>query len=237
MVRNSLLIISDNDLRMQLLEIWLSDAFEVSFCDKLENAELEILSRKPDLLLLETSIQTTLTFSFCESLKTHPDLKDLPVIFLSGKESSNLPMKIRGLSLADDFMSLPMDGEELKLRVQAVAKRSIPKKPEEAKVNFKINFDNQSVIARCLDGHMREVQLTPAEFKILGALREHLGNIVTRETLTDAIGSRTLINSRTLDTHICSIRKKLAGTRMRLTSVFKKGYQLELLALKSEKAA
>ncbi len=73
---------------------------------------------EPDLILLDVDMPERDGFSVCAELKSHPETKDIPIIFLSGAASTS--DKIRGLDLgAVDYVAKPFDAAELRARVRA----------------------------------------------------------------------------------------------------------------------
>jgi len=72
----------------------------------------------PDLILLDVDMPDRDGFSVCAELKSHPETRDVPIIFLSGAASTS--DKIRGLDLgAVDYIAKPFDAAEFRARVQA----------------------------------------------------------------------------------------------------------------------
>jgi two-component system phosphate regulon response regulator PhoB len=73
-----------------------------------------------------------------------------------------------------------------------------------------------------------EIDLSPLEFDLLNALAQRRGGLVSRtELLKEVWGYRSIVESRTVDTHIAKLRAKIdGGERSRIVTVRKKGYRL-----------
>jgi DNA-binding response OmpR family regulator len=119
--------------------------------------------------------------------------------------------KVLGLKLgADDYVTKPFSFMELRARVDAVLRRASPARGlrnggTHEFGSFKIDLDHH--IAH-KDGV--ELSLTPREFRLLGHFIEHRGEVVTREQLLDHVwGYDTIPFTRTVDTHIAKLRKKI----------------------------
>lgn len=152
----------------------------------------------------------------------------IPVLMLTNRnEEVDI---VQALSLgADDFMSKPIRVNELMARVNALLRRTYQTqdKPELVfgKYRFipltqKIEFDNQSIVIKT------------KEFELAILLFRNVGRLLSRQYLKEQVWGikSTELNSRSLDTHISSIRNKLslsASNGYRLISVYGFGYRLE----------
>ncbi len=153
-----------------------------------------------------------------------------PILFLVGGDG---PARIRGLEAgADECMSKPVDIQELVANIRAMLRR--PERPGglpgDNKGPIVINnlvIDKDNFQAR-LD--KQTLELTSKEFKLLLILAENRGRIVSRQTLLDQVwGDDTLETDRTIDVHICRLRKKIepgSAWPTRLVSVRGFGYKL-----------
>lgn len=137
----------------------------------------------------------------------------VPVIMLTamGDEQD----RIRGLEAgADDYVAKPFAARELLLRIRAVLKRAAMDDPGDDdggnRVAGPIEVQLDSQQARIGDVPLN---LTNTELRILAALVEKAGAVVTRQHLSRyAIGRELMPEDRTLDTHVSNLRRKLAAT-------------------------
>src|SRR5438046_7152487 len=128
-----------------------------------------------------------------------------PIILLTAKAQES--DKILGLAMgADDYVTKPFSPRELRARVKAALRRAAGEMPEiyrfgDAEVDF----------TRCeLRRGGRAVEMTPIEFKLLGALIRHRGQTLSRNKLLDQVwGRETFVTDRVVDTHMTNLRKKI----------------------------
>lgn len=144
-----------------------------------------------------------------------------PVIFLTAK--ANISDRVHGLNLgADDYVVKPFDTLELIARVDAVLRRTMKGTHTFTMDNTTVNLNSRKVT---IGGKV--VDLTPQEFDLLEVLIRNRNIALSRERLLElAWGYDYLGDSRTVDTHIQKLRKKL-GWENHITTVYKLGYRLE----------
>jgi len=155
---------------------------------------------------------------------------DLPVIFVTGRDSTQDIVAMLDAG-ADDYMTKPVNLEEMLARITALVRRS--RLPE--KVSNSIIIEPYSLDFNChrITKSGIEVSLTPKEFELAGYLLQNIGELLSRSRLLEEIwGYGPEIHTRTIDIHISRIRKKLELTEehgWKLTSIYHKGYRLERL--------
>ncbi len=155
-----------------------------------------------------------------------------PVVVLTarGQESD----KVTGLGLgADDYVTKPFSVRELLARIDAVLRRASGRieSPIPARLSFgdvEIDFERR-VVTR----GGRPVALSYKEFEILRLFVRRQGQIISRDELLDQVwgySEDAIPNTRTVDTHIAKLRKKLEGDTARgryIQTVHKVGYRFE----------
>jgi two-component system phosphate regulon response regulator PhoB len=131
-----------------------------------------------------------------------------------------------GLELgADDYISKPFSPREVVLRVKAVLRRLQPEEPSGDKLE--IGGIQLDIAAHQLRVRGKEVALTATELRLLRLLMERAGRVQTRGTLlSDVWGYAEDIDSRTVDTHIRRLRRKLGTEADRIETVIGVGYRL-----------
>jgi DNA-binding response OmpR family regulator len=180
----------------------------------------------PDIMILDVMLPRMTGLEVCKILRGEDSR--LPIIMLTarGQEID----KVLGLKLgADDYVTKPFSFMELMARVEAVLRRVQPEKSGHASTH---QIGNITVdLARheaCRNGE--PLELTSREFRILGFFLEHHGEVVTREALLDAVwGYDTIPFTRTVDTHIAKLRKKIEddpSDPQHLITVHRLGYKL-----------
>jgi two-component system, OmpR family, response regulator RegX3 len=153
---------------------------------------------------------------------------DLPVIFITGHDSSEDIVAMLDAG-ADDYMTKPVNIEEMLARVKALTRRTITEKATQMDINigpFFIDYSSRRITS---DG--KEISLTPKEFKLASYLLGDIGKISSRkELLKDIWGYGYGVQTRTIDIHISRIRNKLSlipENGWRLTSIYNEGYRLD----------
>ena len=173
--------------------------------DGLEGTELALRER-PDLILLDLMLPGRDGYAVFRELRRDPRTAHTPVIMLTAKAQTE--DRIQGLEAgADDYLTKPFSPKELMLRVQAILKRS---DGPPGVVDFSygpFRFDKNS-LKFYLDNEPTE--LTSTEFKLLLFLSERPGKAQCRNDLLRTVwGYSDATHSRTLDTHMKRLRKKL----------------------------
>ena len=167
----------------------------------------EIMEHKiPQLILLDIMLPDEDGISVLTKLKKNPEWKKVPVILVTAKTSEM--DKVKGLDTgADDYISKPFGVLELISRVKAVLRRSDSAGDDTVITNGSIELNVEKHVVS-YDGN--NIELTYKEFVLLRVLMKNAGNVMTREILMDRVwGTSYEGESRTLDMHIKTLRKKL----------------------------
>ncbi|MCR8844452.1 response regulator transcription factor [Paenibacillus sp. SC116] len=181
-------------------------------------AAFELLQReKFDLILLDVMIPKLDGFELMERIRPYR----IPVIFLTAKNS--VYDKVDGLKLgADDYMVKPFEAIELLARIETVLRRY---GKEERVMGFQtllIDLDKREVTKQ---GNV--VELTPKEYDLIVVLLKNKNIALSREQFIDKVwGPDYYGETRTVDMHIKSLRKKLE-LQDHIKTVYKLGYRLE----------
>src|SRR6184192_751893 len=223
-----ILVIEDNpDLAYGLRNNLEIEGYEVEVAKDGVKGLARARAARPDLVVLDLMLPGMDGFRVLRALRQ--DGQGMPVLILTarGEEAD----KVRGLRLgADDYVTKPFGVLELLARVEALLRRTAPSgggaAPPERFGAIEIIPASRTVLR---DGH--PVGLTPKEFDLLLALLQRRGAVATRmELLTEVWGYSAAVLSRTVDTHVAELRRKLeadpAAPRHILT-VRKAGYRLE----------
>ncbi len=228
------LVIEDNtDLAYGLQNNLEIDGYEVRVAEDGETGLKRARSWDPDLIILDLMLPDLNGYRVLERLRKEG--KRTPVLILTarGEESD----KVLGFRLgADDYVTKPFGVMELLARVEAILRRTQPGDDgevqgdtEEGLVTFgKVTLDPKARSALRDD---QEISLTPKEYDLLLALIRRNGGVASRlDLLSEVWGHRAAVVSRTVDTHISELRRKLeeepAEPRHILT-VHKAGYRFQ----------
>ena len=187
----------------------------------------------PDLIILDLMLPGLDGYRVLRALRA--DGLDTPVLILSarGEETD----KVLGFRLgADDYVTKPFGLLELLARVDAIRRRirlgahGAAKRPVAHVVEFgDVRVDPST---RSVERAGEPVQLRPKEFDLLLALARHDGEVVSRIDLLEEVwGYDSEVVSRTVDTHVRQLRRKLEqdpDAPKHILTVRKTGYRLKL---------
>jgi len=204
---NRVLVVEDDEaMAVALRDGFVYEGYEVSVARDGETGLRMARENPPDLMILDVMLPKMTGLEICKVLRGEGS--DLPIIMLTarGQEID----KVLGLKLgADDYVTKPFSFMELMARVEAVLRRARPgggfQRPVHTFGDVTVDFDRHAATrgGETLD-------LSPREFRLLGYLVEHHGEVVSREELLDAVwGYDTIPFTRTVDTHVAKLRKKI----------------------------
>jgi two-component system alkaline phosphatase synthesis response regulator PhoP len=163
----------------------------------------------------------------CRAMKADRKTARIPVIMLTAKSQES--DKVVGLELgADDYITKPFSPKELIARVRAVLRRSKESVslPEVfTSGDLEVDFSKIAVNVR-----KRPVELTAKEFELLKELVKCRGRVLSRDHLLNTIwglDQSLEIQTRTVDVHVRTLRKKLKGVARKIVTVKGYGYRFE----------
>lgn len=162
---------------------------------------------KPDLIILDIMLPGESGFDVCRKIKNNVDLKHIPIIILSAK-NSEIDV-VLGLELgADDYVAKPFSPKVLISRIKAILRRG--KEPEKREQTLSFGEFTLDIDRYLLKRNDDTITLTLSEFGILRRLLTNRGKVLTRNQLLDDLhNDDALIVDRNIDVHIASLRKKL----------------------------
>jgi DNA-binding response OmpR family regulator len=225
-MKTKIAVIEDNQMNIDLIRYQLEvEGFEM-LCEKTGKKGMEMIkNQEPDLVILDVGLPDINGFELCENLRSDEKTKNYPIIMLTARvEDSD---RIEGLKLgADDYINKPYNAEELILRIRNLLKRTEKYK----KIGSILKLKDMSI-----DFKKREVQinkqiigLTFSEYQILTILVGNLGNIVHKKEINKKIFNISEdVDSRTVDTHIHSLRKKINSSGCLINTIRSVGFMLE----------
>lgn len=205
-----ILFVEDEQALLDTVERFFTrERFDVYTARSLSEA-MEVYSRfTPDVVVLDVMLNegpepTHDGFDVCRALREAD--YDGPVIFVTARTSET--DKLTGFDLgADDYVTKPFSLLELKARVQAVLRRSGGSRSLYRFGDVEVDLDNY--VIRHHPGEEEE-RLSNREQELLRYLIEHRGKVLPRgELLTGIWRYSPNVTTRTVDTHILNVRKKL----------------------------
>lgn len=193
------------------------------------NEALEKAGREhPDLILLDVMLPEVDGLEVCKQIKKDPATRSVPVIMLTARSQET--DKVIGLELgADDYVTKPFGVRELLARVKALLRRTHEAEAPGAEVVHigDIVIDNSRIEVSV---NKKPINLTAKEFELLKTLAKARGRVLSRDYLLDTIWGydrAAEIQTRTVDVHIRTLRKKLKSAAKHIVTVKQYGYRFE----------
>lgn len=215
----NILIVEDDENISKLIKTTLSmesKKYKYKACYDGKTAKDEITAGGYDLILLDVMLPGMDGFSLMEYIQP----TKIPVIFITAKQ--DVSDRVKGLKLgAEDYILKPFDSMELLARIEVVLRRFHDEDDIIWFGDIKIDIKKHSVTA-----NDKNVPLTPKEFEVLVFFMRHQDVIVRKERLMSSVwGFDFMGETRTVDTHVQQVRKKLKLQKYLIT-VPKVGYCL-----------
>lgn len=220
MAKRILIVDDEETLREGLLTYLELEGYEA---DAAADAS-EALKKKPenyDLLLLDIMMDGMSGIELADLLKRNPQTADIPIIFLTAKDSDD--DMVLGLRLgADDYICKPYSVKNVIARIEAVLRRTQGKPTTETAAESGIKCDRPTLTCS-VDGD--RIKLPKKEFEILALLLENPGRIFSREELVNKIWpENVIVVDRSVDVHIARIRSKIGAYGKKIVSRSGYGY-------------
>jgi len=220
-----ILLVDDEASIVQLAKLYLErDGFRTqSVGDGLQALE-QARAARPDLVVLDIMLPGVDGLEVCRRLRAEKN--QVPILMLTARDEDI--DKILGLELgADDYMTKPFNPRELVARVKAILRRSERTAAESSEAAIHLGdlvIDPARHEVTC-KGEVLE--LRTQEFEVLLVLIKHRSLVLSREQLLNlAWGYDFYGQTRTVDVHIAQLRRKLAGSSVRIETVTGIGYKL-----------
>lgn len=207
--KNRILVVDDEQDLCEILKFNLeTEGYYVETANSAEEA-LERGVADFDLILLDVMMGAMSGFAMAKKLKSDTQTEQIPVIFLTARDTEN--DTVTGFNLgADDYISKPFSIREVMVRVRAVLRRT-NEQGGHAKSNIlnyqglELNLDKKLV---SIDGE--DIPFTKTEFEILQLLLDERGRVFSRQELIERIWPKdVLVLDRTVDVNITRLRKKI----------------------------
>lgn len=187
-----------------------------------------------DLILLDVMMGEMSGFQMARKLKDNRQTANIPIIFITALDGEDNTVK--GLNIgADDYIAKPLSMKEVKARVKAVLRRTMPHtlpsdEEKEEVASGQITYEGLTLDlnAKIATLNNRQLSLTKLEFEILSLLLKNRGKVFSREDLLDRCWpSDTIVLDRTVDVNITRLRKKIGEYGKHVKTRFGYGYTFE----------
>lgn len=203
-----ILVVDDElDMRELLTELLTRAGYEVVLAANGRDALRALFESRPALVVLDVRMPELDGWATLERIR---EVSNLPVLMLTA-QASELE-KVRGLQGgADDYLGKPFGRQELVARVGALLRRS--SEPEPLRRAFSDGWLEIDHAARAVRTGGREVLLTPLEFRLLGALCDAPGQVLSPDQLLELVWGSDERSRDSVKLYVGYVRRKL-GTRL-----------------------
>lgn len=224
-----LVIEDERPMRTALQDILQQEGYRVLTAADGEAGLKVAIEEKPDIILLDIMMPRLDGYAVCEELRKLSD--PVPILMLTAK--GQVEDRVTGLdSGADDYLVKPFSTEELLARVRALLRRT--KRQGHGILRFSLGELDIDLARQTAFRRKREVHFTAKEFAMLRLMADTPGEPISRERFLDIVWGYTAFpTTRTVDTHIASLRAKIEKDPDHpqwIKTVHGVGYKLELQA-------
>ncbi len=204
------LIVDDDEALNALLSEYLGRfGFTVRAVTHPEEGLRALKADPPDILILDVMLPGMDGFALCRKVR---EVSRVPIVMLTAR--GEVMDRVVGLEIgADDYLPKPFEPRELVARMQAVLRRGTPAAEEEVLRAGALEIRWAARSAR-LDG--RPLDLTTAEFELLGLLARNRGRVLSRDRILDQTrGLDWEAYDRSIDVLVSRLRQKLGDDARR----------------------
>ena len=226
MMRKVLLIEDDSDITELIQYNLKKNGFECICSDNANDGLIILEDIVIDIILLDIMLPGLKGMDFLNVLRRSSKYDHIPVIVISANNMEQDVIHALN-SGADDYLPKPFSMDMLVVKINTILRRGIIKAKGESSVivykNIKIDKNTRKVTA-----DSNEIKLTHKEYELLHLLISNYGKVFSREVLLNTIWSyNSDAFTRTIDSHIASLRKKLGSCSSIIKSISKIGYTVE----------
>lgn len=226
MNNNILLVEDESELRDFLTNVFEENGYKTVAVSAGKKAFEALETFTPNLMILDHNLPDIKGSQILDQIKSNSRFADVPVVFLTAVNSEDNIVNAFDMG-ADDYIEKPFSVNVLLRRVKAVLNRYQDKAQTTGNIlkkgDLEVDFDSYKVkIAG------QNLEITLMEFNILKELLKADGKPLSREGLIQRINGSTSVTERTIDVHICAIRKKLNTHGKTIETIRGVGYRLQL---------
>ena len=221
-----ILVVDDEEDLCEILKFNLEmEGYKVDTANSAEEA-LKLNVAQYNLLLLDVMMGEISGFKMASMLKKDKDTANIPIIFITAKDTEN--DTITGFNLgADDYISKPFSLREAIMRIKAVLRRTANVQPKDSELlqfnGLVVDKAKKKVI---IEG--KEVNLTKKEFEILILLFQNRDRVFSREDILSHVWKdEVYVLDRTIDVNITRLRKKIGEYGKHIVTRLGYGYCFE----------
>ena len=203
-----ILIVEDENDVVDLLTLNLRKAggFLISKAGDGATGLTKARAEKPDFIILDLMLPKIPGLEVCKILKSEAATRHIPILMLTARAEEI--DRVVGLECgADDYVTKPFSPREIVLRIKAILRRGATEEAGDRLSAGPITIDpaRHEVLV-----NGKRVELTSLEFKLLRTLMQRRGRVQERDRLLNEVwGYESVIDTRTVDTHVRRLREKL----------------------------
>lgn len=222
-----ILLVDDEPNIIELAQLYLErEGYQVISAADGKAALEAVAEYRPALMVLDLMLPEIDGLEVCRTLRGKGD--PVAILMLTARDEDI--DKILGLELgADDYLTKPFNPRELVARVKAILRRGGGQDLDQDQEDQPLQIEDLRIDPLRREVHIggEQREIRTQEFDLLYTLARHRGIVLSRDQLLNlAWGYDYYGNTRTVDVHIGHLRKKLAGSRVKIETVTKIGYKL-----------
>jgi len=220
-----ILIVEDENDVVDLLTLNLRKAggFLISKAGDGATGLTKARAEKPDFIILDLMLPKIPGLEVCKILKSEAATRHIPILMLTARAEEI--DRVVGLECgADDYVTKPFSPREIVLRIKAILRRGATEEADDRLSAGPITIDpaRHEVLV-----NGKRVKLTSLEFKLLRTLMQRRGRVQERDRLLNEVwGYESVIDTRTVDTHVRRLREKLGKAGEVIETVRGFGYRV-----------
>jgi len=224
-------LLEDDQSQIELIELWLQAEGFICHSYLSGYGLLDALKVKDfHLLLIDWELPDINGLEVMQQVRNRMGLP-VPIIFVTSRDSEQDIVAVLTAG-ADDYLIKPLRQQEFLARVKANMRRYSTKDSGEIRIEFPPYVFNR--VNHQVEINGKVIDLSNKEFELAHYLFENEGSLLDRKKILAAVWKQQAdITTRTVDTHVSTIRRKLAiqpQSGWRLKSIYGLGYRLERMA-------
>lgn len=228
MLQYKVLLVDDSEEICLMVQKSTQGLCSLDWADNLETARTMIKENRYDLILLDIGLPDGTGYDFCVEAHAADPLR--PIFFLTSQTS--VSEKVMAFANgADDFITKPFAPMELRARVEACLRRLQLRNTSSRLLEWdELEIDTLSQEVRVQNGgpEKKKIDLTKIEYQILTYFSQRPNEVLPRDQiLNDIWGEDVHVYSRSVDTHVSKLRKKLGQAGEVIESVHGVGYKFK----------
>jgi DNA-binding response OmpR family regulator len=219
----TILLVEDEQNIASLVELYLkNEGFTVEHVTDGADAIAAAERLQPALVILDVMLPGLDGLEVCKQLRARGGI---PIIMLTARDAEI--DRVLGLELgADDYVTKPFSPRELMARIKAVLRRAEQPKPQQDQDRLALGPVGIDVLRRSVIANGAAVELTAREFDLLAFLVRNQGIVFSRGVLLERVwGYERPVDTRTVDSHVKSLRQKLGSGGVVIQTVRGVGYK------------